>query len=195
MVDIVEDIKENIEEVGEAVEEVVEDLVEKAEKESLDTEKETPEKKIKEKTLEEKKKELLEKVKKLSGKIDVTKTEDLKEKITGDTSGKNLNDEKRKMWDNFDLKLPGGESISEASKRALSVLTLIKNELDEDGCAAVQSHGTLIGIILHHFDPSFGFDEWKNMTMPDIYKIDYGNDNTTVKHIGCDSIETFKIGN
>jgi len=127
--------------------------------------------------------------------IEIQIHEDLKEKITGDTSGKNLNDEKRKMWDNFDLKLSGGESISEASKRALSVLTLIKNELDEDGCAAVQSHGTLIGIILHHFDPSFGFDEWKNMTMPDIYKIDYDNDNTTVKHIGCDSIETFKIGN
>jgi 2,3-bisphosphoglycerate-dependent phosphoglycerate mutase len=126
--------------------------------------------------------------------LEIKIIEDLKEKITGDTSGKNLNDEKRKMWDDFDSKLPDGESSSEASKRALSALNLIKNELSEENCAAVQSHGTLIALILHHFDPLFGFHEWKSMTMPDIYKISFTDDNAKVEHIGCDSIETFKIG-
>ena len=48
-----------------------------AEAESLETE----EKPRKEKSLAERKKELLERVKKISGKIEVTKTEDLKEKV------------------------------------------------------------------------------------------------------------------
>ena len=120
--------------------------------------------------------------------------ENLKEKITGDVSGKNLNEQKQKMWNDFDAKLPSGESSNQAISRALDALELIKTELDENGSAAVQCHGTLIGLIIHHFKPSFGFDDWKSMTMPDIFKITFENENATVDHIGCDTIETFKIG-
>ena len=31
------------------------------------------------------------------------------------------------------------------------------------------------------------------MTMPDIYKITFDNEDATVEHVGCKSIETFKI--
>ncbi len=80
---IIDEIKKDIKKGVEAVEEVVEEAVEKltgkelskkAERESLATEKH-------EKSIEERKKELLKKVKKLSGKVDVTKTEDLKEQV------------------------------------------------------------------------------------------------------------------
>lgn len=121
--------------------------------------------------------------------------EGLKEKLTGDISGKNLNEEKRKMWDDFDAKLPGAESSKEATERAISALNNIKNQLSEGSAVAVQSHGTLIALILHHFNPNFGFTEWKNMTMPDIYKISFENENAKVEHIGCENIETFKIKN
>jgi len=126
--------------------------------------------------------------------IDIKIIENLKEKITGDLSGKDLNEEKRKMWTDFDAQLPSGESSNQAISRALDALELIKTELDENGSAAVQCHGTLIGLIIHHFQPSFGFDDWKSMTMPDIFKITFENENATVDHIGCDTIETFKIG-
>jgi len=126
--------------------------------------------------------------------IDIKIIENLKEKITGDLSGKDLNEEKRKMWTDFDAQLPSGESSNQAISRALDALELIKTELDENGSAAVQCHGTLIGLIIHHFKPSFGFDDWKSMTMPDIFKITFENENATVDHIGCDTIETFKIG-
>jgi len=119
--------------------------------------------------------------------------DELKEKITGDTNGKNLNEEKRKMWEDFDSKLPGGESSNDATRRALSGLKKIRDDLKDGDVAAVQSHGTLIALILHHFDNSFGFDDWKKMTMPDIYKISYTNETASVEHIGCENIETFKI--
>ena len=127
--------------------------------------------------------------------LEIKIIEDLKEKITGETSGQNLNDLKQKMWSDFDTKLPEGESSNEASTRAISALNSIVDQLEDGQTAAVQCHGTLIGLIMHHFDNSFGFEEWKNMTMPDIYKITYENNNASVEHIGCDSIETFKIGN
>jgi 2,3-bisphosphoglycerate-dependent phosphoglycerate mutase len=126
--------------------------------------------------------------------LEINIVEDLKEKITGDTTGQNLNDAKQTMWSDFDAKLPGGESSTEASNRAISALNSIFEQLEDGQTAAVQCHGTLIALIIHHFDNSFGFEQWKNMTMPDIYKITYENKNTLVEHIGCDSIETFKIG-
>ncbi len=91
MEDVIDEIEENVEEGLEAVEEITEEAVKKvkkkkdavdielekaAELESLSTE--APKK---EKSLAEKKKELLEKVAKLKGKVDITKTEELKEQI------------------------------------------------------------------------------------------------------------------
>jgi 2,3-bisphosphoglycerate-dependent phosphoglycerate mutase len=126
--------------------------------------------------------------------LEINVIEDLHEKITGDTEGRNLNEEKKKMWEDFDSKLPGGESSNEATQRALSGLNMALNDLPENGSAAVQCHGTLIALILHNYDPSFGFDQWKSMTMPDIYQINYDGEKAQVIHIGCENIETFKIG-
>ena len=86
--DIIKEIEENVEEGEEAIEEILEsqedavielqgkDLEKKAEAESLETEKPK-----KEKSVEERKKALLEKVKKLKEKVDITKTEGLKEQV------------------------------------------------------------------------------------------------------------------
>lgn len=98
MANIIEEIKEDVKTSKETVEKVIEKATETTEKK--ETEKKTSKVKEKtsekglekkaelestnpkvEKTLEEKKKELLEKVKKLAGKVDVTKTEELKEKV------------------------------------------------------------------------------------------------------------------
>lgn len=83
MVDTVKEIKNNVKKDEEKIKEVVDEaedkeLSKKAEEESLETEKP---KQVKEKTLEERKKELLEKVKKISKKVDVAKTEELKEQV------------------------------------------------------------------------------------------------------------------
>ena len=126
--------------------------------------------------------------------LEIKIIEELHEKITGDTEGRNLNEEKKKMWEDFDSKLPGGESSSEATQRAISGLKAVLNDLPENGSAAVQCHGTLIALILHNYDPSFGFDQWKSMTMPDIFQINYDGEKTQIIHIGCENIETFKIG-
>ena len=90
------------------------------------------------------------------------------------------------MWEDFDSKLPGGESSSEATQRALSGLKSVLNDLPENGSAAVQCHGTLIALILHNYDPSFGFDQWKSMTMPDIFQINYDGEKAQIIHIGCE---------
>jgi len=107
MVDIIEEIKENVEEGLQDMEEIIEKVEDKLKpekpkkisknedkKEVVKTSKkskgEDDKKNVKtelleiekpKKSLEERKKELLKKAKKLKGKVDVTKTEELKEKI------------------------------------------------------------------------------------------------------------------
>jgi len=51
-----------------------------------------------------------------------------------------------------------------------------------------------MGLILNTYDPSFGYEEWLAITMPDIFRIDVPSSGApVVEHIGCEGIETFKI--
>lgn len=66
-------------------------------------------------------------------------------------------------------RLEGGESIADAQARGLAALTEIAAA--GDARPAVASHGNLIASILAAIDPAFGFDAWRGMTNPDIYRL------------------------
>lgn len=36
----------------------------------------------------------------------------------------------------------------------------------------LSSYGNLIGILLYHFDSSFDYEKWEQMTFPDFFLID-----------------------
>lgn len=69
------------------------------------------------------------------------------------------------------FRLEGGESIAEAQARGLAALA----DIAAAGNArpAVASHGNLIAAILATIDPAFGFEAWRGMTNPDIYRLTY----------------------
>jgi 2,3-bisphosphoglycerate-dependent phosphoglycerate mutase len=124
--------------------------------------------------------------------LEISLVEKLREKTTGDKSGSEL-DIKKMMWEDFDYKLPNGESSNEATSRAITGINEILDNMKDMDVAAIACHGTLIGLILHHYQSEFGFNDWKNMTMPDIYKLTFDKD-VIVTHIGCGDLQTFKIG-
>ncbi|GEN46054.1 histidine phosphatase family protein [Alkalibacillus haloalkaliphilus] len=101
--------------------------------------------------------------------LDLYIADDLQERKL---SSENLSDWMERLeqtYQDFDLKFSGGESSREAADRAVKVLTDIK--LSQNKATIVVSHGGLISLILNHFDPSFGFEGWKQLTNPDIYEI------------------------
>lgn len=106
----------------------------------------------------------------------------------------NKDEARKKLWEDANFKLEGGESRKEAEERAIRALDGIIKEMHEGSAAAVMSHGTLVGIILKHFNPAFGFNDWKSMGMPDIFKIKFENENAQTEHIGCAGVDTFTIG-
>ena len=56
------------------------------------------------------------------------------------------------LWQNPDKSLIGGESNREALKRILD--------------------GNLLGILINHFDSSFDYKKWEQMTFPDCFLVD-----------------------
>ncbi|MDQ0352113.1 2,3-bisphosphoglycerate-dependent phosphoglycerate mutase [Alkalibacillus filiformis] len=101
--------------------------------------------------------------------LDLFVAEDLKERKLSSENLSDWMDRLEQTYQDFDLKLTGGESSREAAERALKVLTDIK--LSQNKATIVVSHGGLISLILNHFDPTFGFKGWKELTNPDIYEI------------------------
>ena len=58
-----------------------------------------------------------------------------------------------------------------AIKRILDLL----QDLEErylDKTILLSSHGNLLGILINHFDPSFDYKKWEQMTFPDCFLVD-----------------------
>ncbi|TFB21788.1 histidine phosphatase family protein [Filobacillus milosensis] len=81
----------------------------------------------------------------------------------------------KESFKDFHKKLPGGESNSEATERFLPILDDIK--LGSNKTTILVTHGNLMTLILHLFNSNYGFNDWKNLTNPDVYKIEIGKNN------------------
>ncbi|TFE00784.1 histidine phosphatase family protein [Jeotgalibacillus sp. R-1-5s-1] len=71
-----------------------------------------------------------------------------------------------------ELKMTGGESASEAAKRGWEV---IEEEAGISGTTVLVTHGNLLALILKNINPETGFDEWRALSNPDVYKLCYEN--------------------
>ena len=84
-------------------------------------------------------------------------------------------------WENFSFVHPGGESNSAAQQRGVAVLFRI-HQLHQAEHIVISTHGNLLALMLHHFEPSIDFNFWKSMTFPDICQLKIGADGQSVIH-------------
>jgi 2,3-bisphosphoglycerate-dependent phosphoglycerate mutase len=75
----------------------------------------------------------------------------------------------RLSFENFDHRAPGGETLREAQARGLAALQRIFD--DGVASAAVVSHGNLLSSLLNRMNPTFGFDSWRTMPNPALYRV------------------------
>lgn len=93
----------------------------------------------------------------------------------------------REVWKNPTLSLMGGESNEIAQLRGIEA-TLKVLELYEGKNIAIGTHGNIMVLIMNYFDERFDFSFWKNLEMPDAYKLIFENKQLLeVKRIGCKS--------
>jgi len=87
-----------------------------------------------------------------------------------------------KMWEDESFKVSEAISHRDHFNKINPFLNKIFEEFkSEDKYLVIISHGVLIGIILKFFfKMSFGFDDWKIMTMPDIYLLNFDDKNNFI---------------
>jgi 2,3-bisphosphoglycerate-dependent phosphoglycerate mutase len=88
-----------------------------------------------------------------------------------------------KMWEDELFKVGNGISHSEHFNKIKPFLDQVFNEFKSENEDIIMiTHGVLIGIILKFFfSIKFGFNDWKKMTMPDIYMLNFDKDNNFIE--------------
>ncbi|WP_079526335.1 histidine phosphatase family protein [Solibacillus isronensis] len=87
----------------------------------------------------------------------------------------------KETYVNKDLKFTGGESSNEAAKRINEVVEELKQSAHMS--VVIVTHGNIMSLLLNHFQPHFGFDEWKQLSNPDVFEIEFSNEQTVVNRI------------
>ena len=78
-------------------------------------------------------------------------------------------DRLRSTFSDFDLSFEGGESSRAATARAVAAITdALQSGTDS---TLTVTHGRLMTLILKHFNPAYGFEDWKNLSAPDVYRV------------------------
>jgi 2,3-bisphosphoglycerate-dependent phosphoglycerate mutase len=78
----------------------------------------------------------------------------------------------RPTWEDFEFAYPeGGESNAEAMTRAASALEQLR-ERHEEETVVVATHGNLLVLLLRVLDPDKGYEFWRGLSLPDIYRLD-----------------------
>jgi 2,3-bisphosphoglycerate-dependent phosphoglycerate mutase len=85
-----------------------------------------------------------------------------------------------KVWAEPTFSWEGGESNIIAQKRGVEA-TLKVLEKYEGNNIAIGTHGNLMVLIMNYFDGKYGFNFWRELDMPDIYKLTF--DGTTLKEV------------
>ncbi len=81
----------------------------------------------------------------------------------------------------FDLCFEGGESSRTATQRVVNVVENILRDNAEH--IAIVSHGNLTTLLLKHFDNTIGFETWKKLTNPDVFRVQITDESTHVERI------------
>jgi 2,3-bisphosphoglycerate-dependent phosphoglycerate mutase len=74
------------------------------------------------------------------------------------------------LWADLDARLPNSESGTDCQLRVTACLTTLARELSGE-TLVVGSHGNAIALFLNGLDAAFGYDAWKRMRNPDVFRL------------------------
>ncbi len=107
--------------------------------------------------------------------------ERLSERLLSTTDLEDWLEKLKATFIDMDLSFEGGESNQIATNRGVSV---IKNILESDNeNTIIVTHGNLMTLQLKYFDNDFGFEQWRNLSNPDIFLLIDRNNEITIEHL------------
>lgn len=103
-----------------------------------------------------------------------------KERILSDVPVENFDFAITKVWEEPTFSWKGGESNIIAQQRGVEA-TLKVLEKYKGNNIVVGIHGNIMVLIMNYFDKKYGFNFWKKLNMPDVYKLSF--EGTTLKEV------------
>lgn len=91
--------------------------------------------------------------------LEVNIIEDFRERKVADIWIEDFDTFARKQWNNFDYRLPGGESLNEVQKRNIRAVDHIVKENKSENIA-IGTHGTALSTIINYYDKDFDYREF-----------------------------------
>ncbi|HEK9102489.1 histidine phosphatase family protein [Bacillus pfraonensis] len=77
-----------------------------------------------------------------------------------------------KVWENWTFSFEGGESNDTAQKRGIQCIQHILTRYKGENIV-IGMHGNIMVLMMNYFDAQYGFDFWKELEMPDVYKLSF----------------------
>lgn len=77
-----------------------------------------------------------------------------------------------KVWEDYNFSWEGGESNNVAQKRGVETTVKILEKYKGKN-VVIGTHGNIMVLIMNFFDNQYGFSFWKNLDMPDVYKLTF----------------------
>lgn len=87
-------------------------------------------------------------------------------------------------FEDMELKYDGGESSKEAMNRIVNVIEDIL--ASDTRRTMIATHGNIMSLLLNYYDKRFGFDQWKKLSNPDIYRLIIVNKDVSIERIWKD---------
>lgn len=78
----------------------------------------------------------------------------------------------KKVWDVPSFSWEGGESNQTAQTRGMHATFQILNRF-EGKRIVIGTHGNIMVLIMNFFEKKYNFEFWKELSMPDIYKLEF----------------------
>ena len=87
-----------------------------------------------------------------------------------------------RSFNDHQYSLIGGESANDAVQRANTLLEPLYTD-DHIKNIILVSHGNLLALLFQQFDKRFGFNQWKELSNPDVYRLNIADENTSLERI------------
>lgn len=107
--------------------------------------------------------------------------ERLKERVLSSEDLPDWLEKLKQTYVDKNLKFTGGESSNEAIYRINELVEELKQSNHKS--LVIVTHGNIMSLLLNHYLPNFGFDEWKKLSNPDVFEMDFGNEHPVVNRI------------
>ena len=106
---------------------------------------------------------------------DVVVMDDLRERTLTSAPAKDFTSAMEAVWQNPSFALEGGESNVQAQSRGIEALQSLLRTY-EGKKVVLGTHGNIMVLMLNYFDEQYGYEFWKELDMPDLYKATFEND-------------------